>query len=300
MCSSDLNKFGGEVSELLPEPEKRFNAYIKFDGPMPVGVFERIVGEFVAKSGNFEGSKAPRLFKNYADVAFGQDLICLVVDRSAKTIHIAVEDDEVHHMRRVITFTSEAVQRFTDDILGEPFKPEILVEGKDEQRSRCNVYELWQAIQHKREKVLAITAKGRRKGVPLEHFLPFYPEAVSITGLMEQTSNPVPPNYKYHAFLCHEWGTEQSKYQTHWQVVEIGKELRGQKLEIWIDHDCLKDNVAKSIVDGLRQSRKIVVFLTRRYLERVDDCNTNASKEFTSGMMKGVENVVVVVLDNMR
>ena len=103
--------------------------------------------------------------------------------------------------------------------------------------------------------------------------------------------------YKFDCFLAHEWGTEETKFSTHNTVKNIAVRLQGQKLSVWLDEFNLKDDVAREIVSGLRHSRKVVVFVTKRYIERVDNVNTNASKEFYCAVSKGRENVVVVLLE---
>ena len=62
-----LKDYEGGVLDVLPAPAESFNASIKFDGPMPTGICERFLSEFVRKSGHFEGSQPPRLFRNFAD-----------------------------------------------------------------------------------------------------------------------------------------------------------------------------------------------------------------------------------------
>ena len=93
----------------------------------------------------------------------------------------------------------------------------------------------------------------------------------------------------FDCFLAHEWGTIQSENKTHWEVVEIGRKLVKHGYRVWVDEDHLRENFSKGISEGLRRSKKVVVFLTQRYFQRVDDPDTNASKEFTSAVRKGVE-----------
>ena len=41
----------------------------------------------------------------------------------------------------------------------------------------------------------------------------------------------------------------------------------------------------------------MVIFLTKMYMTKVDDGNTNATKEFSCAVRKGIENIIVVVLE---
>ena len=85
--------------------------------------------------------------------------------------------------------------------------------------------------------------------------------------------------------------------QTHKTVVEFARQLKERDVKVWLDDDNIRGYIAKDIVQGLQASKKIIVFLTRRCLHRVDNPDTNALKEFASAMWRGVKNVIVVVLD---
>ena len=47
----------------------------------------------------------------------------------------------------------------------------------------------------------------------------------------------------------------------------------------------------------MRNSTKVIVFLTQRYLTRVHDVDTNASKEFVLAIRKGAKLLIAIVLD---
>ena len=102
---------------------------------MPNGLFERVVCEFVSKSGHFEGSISPRAFKNYADISFGSNWVFLSLDRENNRIVVAAERHDLHHVRRLTTFTSTVVNKLADHVLGSVFKPRILVDAGDDQNS---------------------------------------------------------------------------------------------------------------------------------------------------------------------
>ena len=60
--------------------------------------------------------------------------------------------------------------------------------------------------------------------------------------------------------------TCQSGNKTHWDVVEVGGQLAKFGCCVWVDEDHLKENFAKEISEGLKRSKKVVVFLMQRYL----------------------------------
>lgn len=102
----------------------------------------------------------------------------------------------------------------------------------------------------------------------------------------------------YDCFLAHEWGTSP-KLKTHKKVIEIAASLRRLKLKVWIDDTNMKKDVATDIINGIKQSRTIVVFITKRYIERCEDGNTDCAKEFINAIFqKGVEKIIPVALDS--
>ena len=182
---SMLKNFEGDMMEVLPDPEESFNAYIKFGGPMPVVIFERFVSEFVSKSSQFEGSEPPRLFSNFADVSFGENWVYLVPEMKKRHILVSTRtSDGENHMRRVVTFVSEIVENLVKDILGERFRPAIMVVAKNEQKSRCELSKLWQAIDQKRSNMEVITVKERRHKISIKLFSPFYREESDLRRLL--------------------------------------------------------------------------------------------------------------------
>ena len=102
----------------------------------------------------------------------------------------------------------------------------------------------------------------------------------------------------YDCFLTHEWGTQISGFATHEEVLSVSKMLIKRGFSVWVDERNLKHYIAKGIVEGLEASKKVIVFVTERYLKRFGDMNTNCAKELNSAMKKGQENVEVVVLED--
>ena len=78
----------------------------------------------------------------------------------------------------------------------------------------------------------------------------------------------------------------------------IGERLRKRGLKVWLDENHLRDEVAKGIMNGLKRSKCVVVFLTKRYLERCENSNNNCAKEFKAAIKRhNVEGIVVALLD---
>ena len=118
-----LQDYEGDVLDVLPDPAKCFNASIRFDGPMPTGIFERFISEFVRKSGHFEGSQSPRLFRNFADFGFGPRFVYSALQEKTKIIELStMRKGGEKYMRWVITFAFEVVHRLVGSIRSDNFR----------------------------------------------------------------------------------------------------------------------------------------------------------------------------------
>ena len=182
------------------------------------------------------------------------------------------------------------------DIFHGRLKVELFAQAIDNSGLICQVSEIWSAEASRRKDIQALNKRGRGRNVDLELFSPFFHEEIDIQAADEVVDDVT--EFPYSCFLAHTWASEYASDGTHKQVVEIARELQRRQFKVWIDADCMGSYIAKSIVMGLKQSRKIVVFLTKIYMTRVDDGNTNAAKEFSSAMKKGIENIIVVVLES--
>ena len=305
-----LKDYEGEVLDLLPDQANSFNASIKFDGPMPAGLFERFVSEIVRKSGQFEGSESPRLYKNYADVGFGFNMGYSVLQRSTKTIRISTtQKDGENHMRRVISFVSRIVPGF-DRILGEKFKPRILVEAYEENEIVvCELGNLWDVLKSERAKIVAVTLKGRKISVSTAAFSAFHPENPvafdSVTSISsdKRLSTVLEDEYKDQrlicwAFLVHEWGTASSGHETHNKVLTIKAKLESKGINLWVQEDFADVYRLDELLTDAQLSRKLVIFLSRRYMERIMDPENNVAKQFSYWMaFFPKKDTIVAILD---
>ena len=59
----------------------------------------------------------------------------------------------------------------------------------------------------------------------------------------------------------------------------------------------MEDNVAAGVMNGLKQSKTVLVFITKRCLDRWNDPNTNCSEDFNLTVKKGMAKVIVVPLE---
>mmetsp|Transcript_28334 Transcript_28334/g.34570 ORF Transcript_28334/g.34570 Transcript_28334/m.34570 type:complete len:286 (-) Transcript_28334:115-972(-) len=105
---------------------------------------------------------------------------------------------------------------------------------------------------------------------------------------------------RYHCFLAHEWGDKNTNYLTHEVVSQINKELKKKGLTTWFDEDRMHGFIFNDMARGIDKSGKVVVFITKRYMERLMNENNNCAKEFnyaTQHNAIGVHNIIPVVIE---
>lgn len=101
---------------------------------------------------------------------------------------------------------------------------------------------------------------------------------------------------RYDAFLSHDWG---ARGQDHATVLEISEKLRGAGKRVWIDEDFLEGNIGAEATEGLQASTRILLFITRRYMNKlartIDDVCKNEflqAREFHKP-----EDLIAIVID---
>mmetsp|Transcript_22875 Transcript_22875/g.28008 ORF Transcript_22875/g.28008 Transcript_22875/m.28008 type:complete len:593 (+) Transcript_22875:300-2078(+) len=107
--------------------------------------------------------------------------------------------------------------------------------------------------------------------------------------------------FKYDCFLSHAWGEEQrnGKCVDHEKVAKIKRMLDERGVNTWFDGERMKTFVDRTMKQGIDDSKKFVIFITKTYMEKLDkDQNSNCTKEFQYGLLdKGIEYVIPVVLE---
>ena len=119
------------------------------------------------------------------------------------------------------------------------------------------------------------------------------------TTISTRNIKPLPKiDYKYDCFLAHEWGTNATGNKTHERVKDVKFLLQNLGLKVWLDEDRLKDDISTEIIQGVNDSRKIIVFITERYIERLKYPKNNCTKEFCYCVKKkDLSDIIPVVFD---
>ena len=257
---------------------------------MPNGLFERVLCLLVSESGYSEGSLEPTIQIDKASITFKGAQLFVIAEKDAKRVRIIVDEREKPPITDVLAFLGHILETLEKDVFGCRLKGSVLLKARgvegvtEESMLRAAMTKGAGVVQ------LFASASGKRT-VDTECFSHFR-TLVSIVSRNENRHKKV-----YDCFLAHEWGTQVSGFVTHREVLSVSKMLIERGFSVWIDERNLKHDIAKGIVEGLESSKKVIVFVTERYLKRSGDMNTNCARELNSAMKKGQENVEVVVLE---
>eukprot|EP00047_Mylnosiga_fluctuans_P020236 m.90059 g.90059 ORF g.90059 m.90059 type:complete len:320 (+) comp8440_c0_seq3:161-1120(+) len=114
---------------------------------------------------------------------------------------------------------------------------------------------------------------------------PHPPQAVPrTTGLV----CPLPPGFKYHVFLSHDWGLDQHGRDNHATLRRINAGLKRRGLVTWFDEERMRGFIPRAMAEGIEQAKVVVCFLTQRYQEKAtgDDNRDNVQLEFNHAFQK--------------
>ena len=85
--------------------------------------------------------------------------------------------------------------------------------------------------------------------------------SISVDEFEAFSSVQSPPreyDQEFDCFLAHDWGTEETNFDTHRRVLEIAARL-SDNFKVWVDDESMQDNVGMQIVEALRNSKKKLV-----------------------------------------
>ena len=101
-------------------------------------------------------------------------------------------------------------------------------------------------------------------------------------------------------FLSHNWGEDGSGRDNHDRVSLINQELKNMRYKTWFDEDEMAGNIAERMSEGIEQAQAVIIFLTRKYYEKVNGKNAldNCKREFNYAVQKKTpEKMLVVVME---
>ena len=101
-----------------------------------------------------------------------------------------------------------------------------------------------------------------------------------------------------HVLLSHNWGKDDSGRDNHYRVSLINKELKKIGYQTWFDADRMTGDIVKQMSQGIEQTKGVLVFITRRYLEKVidEDSSDNCKLEFEYATRNKTSSKMIAVL----
>ena len=126
------------------------------------------------------------------------------------------------------------------------------------------------------------TANAKKKGRPPKILAP-----------------PAPPSRVTHAFFTYDWSINEDGSNNHEICKMIAANLKAKGLIIWFDEDEMHGDIRQAVADGIDNTSCVVVFITKRYVEKVGSGNTsdNCCFEFKCAHRKFL--LAVVMEDRM-
>ena len=104
----------------------------------------------------------------------------------------------------------------------------------------------------------------------------------------------------YDVFLTHNWGPGP-EHANHKLISRINDALKKKKIRTWFDSQRLTGDVVGQITRGIDNSRIVVAFLTREYIDKVrqaDNPNDYCKLEFKySSSRKTADNMLAIVVE---
>jgi hypothetical protein len=85
---------------------------------------------------------------------------------------------------------------------------------------------------------------------------------------LAELRNPV-QNSRYDCFLTHDWGTDELGRSNHDRVSQVNRLLQASGLVTWFDEERMEGNINQQMAHGIDGSKAVVVFITRRYMQKV-------------------------------
>eukprot|EP01038_Epipyxis_sp_PR26KG_P006307 gene6307-8686_t len=100
----------------------------------------------------------------------------------------------------------------------------------------------------------------------------------------------------YDAYFSYNWGTDAANRDICNRIEKIAVGLRVKGLKIWLDKQNMKGHIATAMTRGIDNSKCVVAFITRKYIDKIATANPNDNcfVEFDYAHRRKGENLVTV------
>ncbi len=105
--------------------------------------------------------------------------------------------------------------------------------------------------------------------------------------------------YMYDVFLTHDWGNDEYNRNNHERVVRLARMMTERGLKVWIDEDQMTGDIVAQMCSGVENSACVIVFVTKRYAEKVNSADAdNCKKELSYAIrLRSHSKIVPVVCE---
>jgi hypothetical protein len=81
-------------------------------------------------------------------------------------------------------------------------------------------------------------------------------------------------------FLSHAWGTDHENRNNHHRVKLLFKQLISKGYSVWFDENDIIGNIDNSIIKGITNSQVVIVCLTEKYCNKINNSVYHNSPNF--------------------
>jgi len=136
--------------------------------------------------------------------------------------------------------------------------------------------------------------------------LPVWPTSPSAPATLPASSvatndaaNGLCDGRSYHCFISHNWGKDSQGRDNHLRVLQIARALQKHGVEVFVDdwEAHRYDSVDEAIVDGMRRSSVALVFITRAYIDKIEESTIEDDCVAQFNLAKRAPGIIPVIME---
>ena len=106
-------------------------------------------------------------------------------------------------------------------------------------------------------------------------------------------------------FITHNWGSDNNNRDNHLRCKELASLLINRGYSVWFDNFDIVDNIDKNIVEGINNSKIVLICLTEKYCNKISNgainqvISDNCYKEWNYSLSTGKKIIPIVLEENL-
>jgi hypothetical protein len=92
--------------------------------------------------------------------------------------------------------------------------------------------------------------------------------------------------YEYDVFISHAWDEDDEGRDNHARAKRLNEGLQKLKVKTWFDDEQMQGNILQRMAEGIKRSAVVLICVTRKYMEKVDQNTGNCKLEFNYAYKK--------------